>query len=253
MRDSSTMAAAELLRGARRVLAITGAGISADSGLPTYRGIGGLYEGELTEDGVAIEDALSGAMLARRPDITWKYLARIESACRERGPNAAHYALAQLQRHTELCVLTQNIDGFHRAAGTQRLIEIHGSLDTLVCTGCGQRHRVRNYAGLAIPPRCPECGGLIRPDVVLFGEMLPETALRELRDFLDAGVDAVLSIGTSSVFPYIAGPVIEAARCGIPSVEINPGRTEISPLVACRIRERAAQALPALVEAIARR
>src|SRR5438132_12154589 len=103
------------MRRARRVLAITGAGISADSGLPTYRGIGGLYESDLTEDGFPIEEALSGDMMRSRPDITWKYIYQIESSCRDRKHNAGHEALAQMQsRYERFTVLTQNIDGFHR-------------------------------------------------------------------------------------------------------------------------------------------
>src|ERR1700741_4368032 len=112
------------LRRARRVLVITGAGISADSGLPTYRGIGGLYEADVTGDGLAIEGAFSRAMLCTRPARTWKYLLQIESACRGARHNDAHTAIVHLERHfRSLTVLTQNIDGFHRDAGSEYLIE----------------------------------------------------------------------------------------------------------------------------------
>ena len=236
----------ELAR-ARRVLAITGAGISADSGLPTYRGIGGLYESDLTEDGFPIEEALSGDMMRSRPEITWKYIHQIESSCRDRRHNAAHEALAQMQaRYERFTVLTQNIDGFHRAAGSRDLIEIHGCVHELYCVACGSGRDVPNYAGLRIPPRCSDCTGLIRPRVVLFGEILPEDALERLYAVMVQGVDLVLSIGTTSVFPYIAAPVLQAARAGLPTVEINPGTTEVSHLVRYRIRERAAVVLPEL-------
>ena len=236
------------LAGARRVLAITGAGISADSGLPTYRGIGGLYDGAYTEDGIAIEEALSGEMMRTRPALCWKYIHQIESSCRGAQPNAAHVALATLQdRYQRFTVLTQNIDGFHRVAGSRDVIEIHGSVQELYCTRCGAERRVTDYAGLEIPPACARCGGLERPRVVLFGEMLPEYALARLQAVLDQGVDVVLSIGTTSVFPYIAGPVALAARAGIPTIEINPGETEVSHLVRHRIRARAAQVLPELL------
>lgn len=235
------------LGAARRVLAITGAGISADSGLPTYRGIGGLYEADLTEDGLPIEEALSGAMMRKRPALCWKYIHQIESSCRGAGPNAAHAALASLQQRFEsFTVLTQNIDGFHRAAGSRDLIEIHGRIHELRCVECGAEREVADYAGLDIPPACARCGGLERPRVVLFGEMLPEPALLRLQAVMDEGVDAVLSIGTTSVFPYIAAPVLMARRRGIPSIEINPGRTEVSDLVGLRLRERAAVVLPEL-------
>jgi NAD-dependent deacetylase len=239
--------AAELLRGARRVLAITGAGISADSGLPTYRGIGGLYEDAATAEGYAIEEALSGEMMRRRPEICWKYIQQIEASCRGARPNAAHETLAGLQeRFRRFTVLTQNIDGFHRAAGSRDVIEIHGRLGELYCTVCGTQREVADYAGLGLPPACARCGGLERPRVVLFGEMLPEPALERLQTLLDEGVDAVLSIGTTSVFPYIAAPVWAARQRGLPSIEINPGRSEVSALVSLRLPLRAAEALPAL-------
>lgn len=230
------------------MLAITGAGISADSGLPTYRGIGGLYESDLTEDAMPIEEALSGAMMRSRPEVTWKYIHQIEASCRDKKHNVAHEALAQLESRLErFTVLTQNIDGFHRAAGSREVIEIHGSVQELFCVDCGDERRVDNYAGLEIPPRCAACSGLVRPRVVLFGELLPDEAVERLYAVLDEGVDVVLSIGTTSVFPYIAGPVLQAARLGLPTVEINPGDTEVSHLVRHRIRERAAIALPELL------
>ena len=106
---------AEHLRQARRVLFITGAGISADSGLPTYRGVGGLYDSDETEEGMRIEDALSGRIFAVRPDITWKYLIQIEKSCRGAKPNAAHFAIACLEEHLDqVMVFTQNVDGLDR-------------------------------------------------------------------------------------------------------------------------------------------
>ena len=240
---------AQELRRARRVLAITGAGISADSGLPTYRGIGGLYESDLTEDAMPIEEALSGGMMRSRPEVTWKYIHQIESSCRDKKHNVAHAALATLEsRYERFTVLTQNIDGFHRAAGSRNVIEMHGCVQELFCVECGDERRVENYAGMEIPPRCGACSGLVRPRVVLFGEMLPQEAIDRLYAVLDEGVDIVLSIGTTSVFPYIAGPVLQAARMGLPTVEINPGETEVSRIVRHRIRERAAIALPELLK-----
>ncbi|HSW14144.1 MAG TPA: NAD-dependent deacylase [Solimonas sp.] len=240
--------AAALLSGAGRVLAITGAGVSADSGLPTYRGIGGLYEDAATEDGLPIEEALSGEMMRRRPEVCWKYIHQIESSCRGARHNAAHEALAALQqRFAHFTVLTQNIDGFHADAGSRDVIEIHGNLRQLYCVTCGSERDVSDYTGLPIPPSCARCGGLERPRVVLFGEMLPEPALDRLQELLRDGVDAVLSIGTTSVFPYIAAPVLLARRQRVPSIEINPGSSEVSGLVDLRIRARAAEVLPALV------
>jgi NAD-dependent deacetylase len=232
---------------ARSVLFITGAGISADSGLPTYRGIGGLYDNAATEEGFAIEEALSGDMLRERPEVCWKYIHQIEQACRGATWNRAHEVLAMMERRYERAwVLTQNVDGFHRRAGSQHVIEIHGDVHRLTCTGCRFRDRVEDYAALSIPPRCPDCGAIVRPEVVLFGEMLPHAALEVLERELRSGFDLVVSIGTTSVFPYIAAPVVLARRAGRATVEINPGTTDVSHVVAHRIRNRAAVALDAI-------
>src|SRR5574338_391070 len=214
------------------LLFITGAGISADSGLPTYRGIGGLYERDLTAEGLAIEEALSGPVLAARPDITWKYLAQIEANCRGAQPNAAHRAIAALER---------------RHPGSRALIEIHGSLHRLRCTECDRSREVPDYAGLALPPACPTCGGLLRPDVVLFGEELPLAPLLRLEEAVERGFDLVFSIGTTSVFPYISGPVFWAHQAGVPTVEINPGESRVSQFVDYRLRMGAAEAMTALM------
>jgi NAD-dependent deacetylase len=237
----------EAMRPARRLLFITGAGVSADSGLPTYRGIGGLYEDAITEEGMAIEDALSGETFLLDPSLSWKYIHQIERACRGAAPNDAHRVIAGFEERFEsVVVLTQNVDGFHRAAGSSNLIEIHGDIHQLFCTGCAYSVRVPDYSALEIPPACPECGAVLRPDVVLFGEMLPEFELMRLHAEVSRGFDVVFSVGTTSVFPYISGPVVMAARTGIPTVEINPGVTEVSDVVDHRIASGAAVTLTAL-------
>lgn len=235
---------ARLVARARRILFITGAGISADSGLPTYRGIGGLYHQRLTDDGLAIEEALSGQMMAARPEVTWKYIAEIEANCRGAEPNVAHRIIAALERECpEVWVLTQNVDGLHRAAGSEKLIEIHGTVHRLRCTECRHARKVTDFTGLSLPPECPACGGLLRPDVVLFGELLPAREVGLLETVLDAGVDLVVSIGTTSAFPYISGPVWWAEQSGVPTVEINPGDTEVSRVVTHRLRMGAVEAM----------
>lgn len=248
MKDRAALEAlATDLRRARRVLVITGAGISADSGLPTYRGTGGLYDSGPTAEGVAIEDALSGTMLRRNPALCWKYLGEIERASRGREPNAGHRALAALApRYERFTVLTQNVDGFHRRAGQGDLIEIHGDLHGLHCTACAYEAEVADYADLSLPPACPDCGALVRPRVVLFGEALPQAAITRLEAALREGPELVLSVGTSSAFPYISQPVWLAARAGLPTAEINPGESEVSGFVRHRIRMGAAAALSEL-------
>jgi NAD-dependent deacetylase len=231
---------------ARRILFVTGAGLSADSGLPTYRGVGGLYDGVETVEGVAIEDALSGETLARDPALSWRYIMQIESACRGAVPNRGHRAIAALEARFEVCVLTQNVDGLHRSAGSTRIIDIHGDVRQLICCECDYEKTVVDYEGLACPPRCPACGGILRPDVVLFGEVLPLDKVARLAVELDRGFDAVFSVGTSSLFPYIAEPVLRARASGALTVEINPGQTAVSHLVDERLPVGASEALEAL-------
>ncbi len=240
---------ADELRRARRLLFITGAGISADSGLPTYRGIGGLYNDQTTEDNFSIETALSGSMLEANPAITWKYLHQIEHSCRGARFNDAHAIIAELQNHFEVCVLTQNIDGFHRDAGSRNLIEIHGDIHDLHCTRCDHTATVPDYSSLEMPPACPRCHAPVRPRVVLFGEVLPSNAIQHLYAELDQGFDLVFSIGTTSVFPYIAGPVVQASQMGIPTVEINPTDTSVTRFVEYKLASGAAVTMRAIRQA----
>ncbi len=241
---------AETMRHSRRLLFITGAGISADSGLPTYRGIGGLYNDRATEENISIETALSGSMLEANPAITWKYLHQIEKSCRGARFNDAHAIIAEWQEAFEVCVLTQNIDGFHRDAGSRNLIEMHGDIHDLLCTRCDYTATVPDYSQLEMPPSCPRCHALVRPRVVLFGEVLPSGAIQHLYRELDQGFDLVFSIGTTSVFPYIAGPVAQASQMGVPTVEINPADTHVTRLVDYKLAAGAAASLCALREAL---
>ncbi|MBW2455251.1 MAG: NAD-dependent protein deacylase [Deltaproteobacteria bacterium] len=234
----------------RRALFVTGAVMSVDSGLPTYRGVGGLYEGIATEDGMAIEDALSGHTMESDPALSWKYILEIERTTRGARPNRGHECIAELEQHfDELWILTQNVDGLHRAAGSTQVIDIHGNVRELMCSrdSCDYRERVTDFAGLSCPPRCPKCDAIVRPDVVLFGEMLPTAKVDLLRQRLVLGFDAVVSVGTSSLFPYISQPVTLARRSGALTVEINPGQTHLSDVVDHHIAAQATVALAAIV------
>lgn len=239
---------AERLSGRKRILFITGAGLSAESGLPTYRGIGGLYSTADTEHGVPIEVALSGPMFREKPELTWHHISRLEQAVRGAQPSEAHRLIARLEARHEVVVLTQNVDGFHRAAGSTNVIDIHGDCHLLFCTACDFRERRQDYAGMQVPPRCPECGAIVRPEVVLFEEALPQVQLARLGHELREGFDAVFSIGTTSLFPYIADPVLQAARRGRLTVEINPGPTAVSEVVEVKLACGAQRGLSAIFE-----
>ncbi|WP_043238869.1 NAD-dependent deacylase [Stutzerimonas azotifigens] len=245
--DSRIRQLGQALEAAERILFITGAGLSADSGLPTYRGLGGLYNGT-TAEGLPIEAALSGPMLQRDPALCWKYLAEIGRACHGATPNAGHRAIAELQARKPGCwVLTQNIDGFHRAAGSpaERLIEIHGQLAPLYCQACGREaaDAERRLAG-PLPPRCDACAGVLRPPVVLFEEMLPVEAVERLRRQQAIGFDLVLAVGTSASFGYILEPLLRCRTAGGFTVEINPATTELAAWVDLHVPGRALDVLP---------
>lgn len=247
MTDNTLTRARDWVAQSKRILFITGAGLSADSGLPTYRGTGGLYNQELTEEGLSIEEVLSGETFQSSPELTWRYLLEIENACRSKTPNPGHRAIATLQQAKEVCVLTQNIDGFHQRAGSQNLIEIHGNFHTLECVNCAWQSQVDDYRELDASPTCPKCQATIRPRIVLFGEMLPEDAVDHLNRELEQGFDLIVAVGTTACFPYIAGPFINASYQGVPTLEINPDRTDLSPYAGIHLQMRAAEALTALI------
>jgi NAD-dependent deacetylase len=233
-----------IMRDSQKIFVVTGAGISADSGLPVYRGIGGLYNDQDTEDGIPIEKALSGPVFRSQPEITWKYMGQIEQGARNAKFNRGHEVLAEMEKHFEhFWILTQNIDGFHTFAGSENVIEIHGNMHRLKCTACDTLIPVENYADIEIPPFC-KCGQMQRPDVVLFEEMLPEKAIQQMyhqQETVD--YDLVVSIGTSANFPYISEPIMIANRRGVATVEINPGVSNISSFVDVHLKMGAAESL----------
>lgn len=234
-----------LLRNARRVLFITGAGLSADSGLPTYRGPAGLYEaGQMTRHGLPIEVVLSGSVFAARPHVTWESIIELERPTRAAVPNRGHHVIAEMENHFDaVWTLTQNVDGLHRRAGSCQVIDIHGDLHELACTRCDYLASVTDYSALEVPPHCPQCRAIVRPVVVLFGEELPEEKLARLWSEFDKGFDLVFSVGTSSLFPYIAEPVLRARDAGIPTVEINLEDTAVTSRVEVKIARSAANVL----------
>lgn len=240
---------ANLIAGADSILFITGAGISADSGLPTYRGFGGLYNSNITEEGFTIEEALSSKVMSKRPDITWKYLWQIGSACLKAKPNSAHKIISLIQKFKpDTWVLTQNIDSLHKAAGNKNLIEIHGNAFDLYCMQCGISQDVNELFSSSgekpkLPPKCTKCKGMVRPNVVLFGDMLPEKALTEYYNVLNSNPELIISIGTSGVFHYIIAPIYDAIYHGRKTVEINPSESNLSGMVNFYLPLTAAKAM----------
>jgi NAD-dependent deacetylase len=239
----TTIAAARArLRDAQHVLVLTGAGVSAESGVPTFRGPDGLWRRHRPED-LATAEAFE-----RDPLLVWEWYAWRRETIAPLSPNAAHRALAALEsRVPEYLLATQNVDGLHAAAGSRRMVELHGTLWRLRCTACALAADDRRVPLPELPPRCA-CGGLLRPDVVWFGEALPDEAVA--RAFEAArGADVVLVVGTSSlVYPAAALPQVARAE-GALVIEVNPEPTPLTPLVQVSLRGTAASVVPALVDA----
>lgn len=241
----------DALADVRSVGAITGAGISAESGIPTYRGTGGLYDDP--EEGARTVDALTGATLHRDPDRTWRAVAALARHSIAAAPNAGHGALVRIERAAESFVLlTQNVDGLHREAGSRNIIDIHGDVLATRCMRCDARGRLDRdeVVGLRASPVCG-CGGRLRPDAVLFGEMLPQHKVQRMRDaFYGRAPDLVMVIGTSAMFPYIGEPVVHAASEGRLTLEVNPEPTELSRAVRYAIRGPAGAVLPQIADVL---
>jgi NAD-dependent deacetylase len=221
---------------------LTGAGISAESGLPTFRGPGGIWEGRSPLD-LATPEAFRAD-----PSTVWRFYAwRREQAANAR-PNAAHRALAALETaKQEMLLITQNVDGLHERSGSRRMVRLHGSLWRLRCVAEGtEREDTRVDLG-SLPPRC-ECGDLLRPGVVWFGETLPPSALREAEE-ASRRAKVMLVVGTSSLVHPAADLPRIARAAGAYVVEVNPEETPLSASVDERLAGPAGQILPALAEA----
>ncbi len=245
---------ARALRHADRVCCMTGAGVSAESGVPTFRGPDGLWEGRRPEE-VATPEAFR-----RDPQDVWRFYNWRRKALAGCKPNPGHYALAELERLVPaLALATQNVDNLHRLAGSENVIELHGNVWVNRCTRGGL-----GYGGspceerLAAPgdgfdaiPHCPACGAMMRPGVVWFGEMLPAAALAAAeRAATQCGV--MLVAGTSSVVYPAAALALWAAQAGAKVVEINPEVTPLSESADWCLRGASGQLLPAIVEHLKR-
>ena len=245
--DADLERAAGLLRAADRVAVLTGAGVSAESGVPTFRGGGGLWEGH------RVEDVATPSAFARNPELVWRFYNARRAGLRTVRPNPGHHALVALEERLGLgrfTLITQNVDGLHRAAGSRNVLEIHGSLARVRCTGCG---RVEDRPGEALDalPRCGDCSALLRPDVVWFEEMLPEGVWEEALAAASA-CGCFLVVGTSAVVYPAAGLIGTARARGSRVVEVNLEPTAVSHRVDVGLYGPSGEVLPRLVERAAR-
>jgi NAD-dependent deacetylase len=230
----------EWLRDASSIAVLTGAGVSAESGVPTFRGNNGLWKQYRAED-----LATPGAF-ARDPKLVWEWYDWRRSLIAQAKPNPGHYALADAEtRARKFTLITQNVDGLHELAGSRNVLRLHGSIWMVRCVECAREREDRRTPLPEIPPHC-ECGGMLRPGVVWFGEMLPskmwqeaETAARQ--------ADLFLMIGTSAVVYPAAGLASMAKSSGARVVEINIAESGLSDTIDEFLQGPSGELLPQLI------
>lgn len=245
--------AAELMLSSSYVIGLTGAGVSVESGIPPFRGPGGLWtkHGEPPMDGYQrfMEDPKGYWEQRLTPERSLGLGRALVGA----KPNSGHYALAEMEAMGVLRVLiTQNIDNLHALAGNRNLLEIHGNSQKLRCVDCGSRFPREGFDLSELPPRCPNCGGVVKSDTVMFGEPIPQDVLR--RCFEEARrSDCILVVGTSALVHPAAGIPVTVDRKGGKIIEVNITPSELSRFSDVQVIARSGEALPALVEALKRR
>lgn len=236
-----------------RVLVLTGAGVSAESGIPTFRGKDGYWR-NLDPTKLATPEAF-----AKDPGLVWEWYRERRQRIRNAQPNPAHKAITKLAQHAqEFLLVTQNVDDLHARAGAseEKMVQIHGDIFVTRCSRCDFRlhdyehdHEHEHESEDIDVPRCPRCEGLMRPGVVWFGEQLPWDELRRVENYLEDGAcDFVIVAGTTATFGYIVDWALQASRDGGELIEVNPDETPLSQFTTQRVREPAALALPRIVD-----
>ena len=247
--------AAGALSRARYVVALVGAGLSAESGIPTYRGTGGLW----TKHGEP--PLLSYQEFSRDPRAWWESrlhsevepgnpIYEMKLSVDRAAPNPGHYSLVELERAGLLrCVITQNVDNLQRQAGAETLLEIHGNRTMLRCLDCEHRLPRQSVSLAVLPPRCPRCGGVLKMDTVMFGEPIPPGVLRECREQTEQ-CDCMLLIGTSGTVNPAAMLPRAARERGAVLIEVNPEETALTPSCHLTLRGASGDVLPRLTERV---
>lgn len=239
--------AARILAMSNYAIAFTGAGVSTESGIPDFRGPQGLWR-RVDPDKFHID------YFESNPDEVWGLIVEHLIPGFRVKPNRAHLALARLEELGVIkAIITQNIDGLHQAAGSRRVIELHGNSEWAVCMVCGYRfpldNAIEEYRRIKRAPSCPRCGGLVKPDVVFFGEPLPRKALSEAFD--EAGrADAVLVVGSSLVVTPAAYVPLAAKENGARLIIVNLEPTTMDGLADVVIRGKAGEIVPLIAERV---
>ena len=232
--------AREWLAQATSLAVLTGAGISAESGVPTFRGAGGLWKGYKPEE------LANAEAFAKNPKLVWEWYNWRRENIAKAMPNAAHRALVELEkRKPRFTLITQNVDGLHDRAGSGKILKLHGDIWRMKCISCGSNWPDRRTPLPKLPPHCA-CGGLTRPGVVWFGEPLPEGMMKEAEHAATSS-QVFLVIGTSAVVVPAANLVPHARKAGAKVIEINTEETAASAMVDCALRGKAGELLPRLL------
>jgi NAD-dependent deacetylase len=232
-------AARAAVRAAKAVVVLTGAGVSAESGIPTFRSNGGFWRTR------RFEDLATPQGFARDPKLVWEWYEERRRSIAAARPNAGHEALAALERRlARFALITQNVDGLHERAGSKNIVKLHGDIWVLRCTVCG-RERTDREPIAELPPHCA-CGGMQRPGVVWFGETLPEGAMERAAEAV-GHADVVIVAGTSARVYPAAGLIPMAMDRGATVIEVNPEATDFSGEVTFALRGPSAELLPQLL------
>jgi len=232
-----------VLSSAKKIVFFTGAGISAESGIPTFRGKDGIW------NKMKPEELANFSAFLRNPEIVWDWYQYRKKIVHQASPNAAHLAISELQNYfEEVTVVTQNVDNFHRRAGSKTVYELHGNIEKNYCIKCKKRYDDKDLVIEDKVPGC-ECGGLIRPDIFWFGEFLPEDAYSSSELAAEA-CDVLFIVGTSAVvFPAANIPYI-AKRNGKFLIEVNIEKTELSDIADISLIGKAGEILPQILQLV---
>jgi NAD-dependent deacetylase len=226
------------------ITVLTGAGVSAESGIPTFRGQGGLWRNFRSED-LATPEAFR-----RDPKLVWEWYDWRRSIVKEAKPNPGHYALAQLENQKpKFTLITQNIDGLHRLAGSRNIVEMHGNLWQIRCIRCGTIEQNYDVPLGELPPKCKNCGALGRPNIVWFGEVIPMSVIDKALIAIEE-CQVMLIVGTSGVVEPAASMGLLAKQTGKIVIEINTEPTINSPLYDLTILGKSGEILPLLCDSV---
>ncbi len=232
----------ERLKSAKSILFFTGAGISAESGIDTFRGKGGLW------NKMSAQELASFDGFMKNPNLVWEWYQYRRKIVRETEPNSGHKVIADFEKYfNEVTVVTQNVDNLHKRAGSTNILELHGNIERNFCMNCKTFYGVEKFLESEEVPKCESCGGMIRPDVVWFGEMLPQEIFTEAEKKASES-DVCFIVGTSAVVYPAAYIPISAKEAGAILIEINIEPTNITNQVDYSITGKAGEVLPKIFE-----